>query len=71
MQLPQMLKLQLQYPHVLAIHPINFCSIQDALTLYMDLNINLVSVQIRYKIFKNRYLYIHSFPMPIGYIHGG
>jgi hypothetical protein len=43
---------------------------QDAHTLYMDFN-NLVSVQIKIKIFINRYLYIQSFPMLVGYIHGG
>jgi hypothetical protein len=43
---------------------------QDAHTLYMDLN-NLAFVQINYSKHISRYLYIHSFPMPLGYIHGG
>ncbi len=43
---------------------------QDAHTLYMDLN-NLAFVQINYLKHISRYLYIHSFPMPLGYIHGG
>jgi hypothetical protein len=43
---------------------------QDAHTLYMDLS-NLVSIQIKIKLFTSRYLYIHSFPMPMGYIQGG
>jgi hypothetical protein len=47
-----------------------FCSMQNAHTLYMDPN-NLVFVQIKFKIFTSKYLYIHSFPMPMGYIHGG
>jgi hypothetical protein len=47
-----------------------FCSIQDAHTLYMNFS-NLVSIQIKFKIFTTKYLYIHSFPMPMGYIHGG
>jgi hypothetical protein len=69
MELPQMFGLQLQYPHVLTIHPIIFCLMQGAHTLYMDLN-NLVSIQIKFKLFTRRYFYIHSFPMPMGYIHG-
>jgi hypothetical protein len=32
---------------------------------------NLVFVQIKFKLFTIRYVYIHSFPMPMGYIHGG
>jgi hypothetical protein len=64
-----MFKLQLQYPHVLAMHPIFFYSMQDAHRLYMDLN-DLVSIQIKFKKYISRYLYIHSFPMPMGYIHG-
>jgi len=43
---------------------------QDAHTLYMGLN-NLVSIQIKFKLFTSRYLYIHSSPMLMGYIHGG
>jgi hypothetical protein len=43
---------------------------QDAHTLYMNLS-NLVSIQIKFKLITTRYLYIHSFPMPMGYIHGG
>jgi len=69
MQLPQMFRLQLQYPHVLAIHPIIFL-FNARYTYIMDLN-NLVSVQIKLNFFISRYLYIHSFPMPMGYIHGG
>jgi hypothetical protein len=48
-----------------------FCLMQDAHahTLYMDLS-NLVYVQIKFKLFPSN-LYIHSFPMPMGYIHGG
>jgi hypothetical protein len=38
---------------------------QIAHTLYMDFN-NLVSVQIKFKIFISKYLYIHSFSMPMG-----
>jgi len=42
---------------------------QDAHTLYMDFS-NLIYVQITFKLFTSRYLYIHSFPMAMGYIHG-
>jgi hypothetical protein len=38
---------------------------QIAHTIYMDFN-NLVSVQIKFKIFISKYLYIHSFSMPMG-----
>ncbi len=31
---------------------------------------NLVSIQIKFKPFTSRHFYIHSFPMPMGYIHG-
>jgi HKD family nuclease len=41
---------------------------QDAhILLYMDIS-NLVFVQIKFKILTSRYLYIHSFPMPMSYI---
>jgi len=43
---------------------------QDAHTLYMDVN-NLVFVQIKFKLLTSKYMYISSFPMPMGYIHGG
>jgi hypothetical protein len=43
---------------------------QDAHTLFMNIS-NLVSIQINFKLFTNIYLYIHSFPMPMCYIHGG
>jgi hypothetical protein len=42
---------------------------QDAHKLSMDLS-NLVCVQIKFKLFTTKYFYIHSFPMPMGYIHG-
>jgi hypothetical protein len=44
-------------------------SMQNAHTLYMGLN-NLVFVQIKFKLLVSRYIYIHSFPMLMGYIHG-
>jgi hypothetical protein len=44
-------------------------SMQNAHTLYMDLS-NLVFVQIKFKFLISKYLYIHSFLMPMGYIHG-
>jgi hypothetical protein len=47
-----------------------FYSIQNAHTLYMDLS-TLGFVQIKFQLFISRYLYIHSFPMPMGYTHGG
>jgi hypothetical protein len=67
-QLSQMFGLQLQYLHLLTIHLINFL-FNARCTLYMDLN-NLVFLQIKFKNFICRYLYIHSFPMQMGYIHG-
>jgi hypothetical protein len=30
-----------------------------------------VYVQIKFKFFTSKYFYINSFPMPVGYIHGG
>jgi hypothetical protein len=47
-----------------------FCSMQDAHTLHMDFN-NFVFVQIEFKFFTSKYLYIHSIPIPMAYIHGG
>jgi hypothetical protein len=32
---------------------------------------NLVFEQIKFQHFTTKYFYIHSFPMPMGYIHGG
>jgi hypothetical protein len=40
----------------------HFCLMQHAHTLYMDLS-NLVSIQIKFKLFTSRYLYIHSSPI--------
>jgi hypothetical protein len=58
MELPQTFGLQLEYPCVLAIHPIS-CSMQNAHTLYMDLN-DLVSIQIKFNFLQlNIFTYIH------------
>jgi hypothetical protein len=70
MELPQMFGLQLQYPHVLAIHPINFLFNARCTYICMDLS-NVVFVQIKFILSTNSlYLYIHSFPMPMSCIHG-
>jgi hypothetical protein len=41
-----------------------FCLVQNVHTLYMDLS-NLVFIQIKFKLFRSKYLYIHSFLMPM------
>jgi len=70
MELPQTFRLQLQDPHVLAIHPIIFLFNARCTYIIYYLS-NLVFIKIKFKIFRTIYLYIHSFPMPMGYIHGG
>jgi hypothetical protein len=59
----------LDYNYNTLMHPIIFLFMQGAHTLYMDIK-NLVFVQIKFKLFTNRYFYIHPFLISMGYIHG-